>query len=50
MLGIGGLGHLAVQFAAALGLEVTAFTTSADKIDSIKALGAHHVVVVDDKF
>lgn len=50
ILGIGGLGHLGVQYAAALGLEVTAFTTSADKIESIKALGAHHVIVVDEKF
>ncbi len=47
IIGIGGLGHLAVQYGRAMGLQVTAFTTSADKVDSIKQLGAHEVVVVD---
>ena len=47
--GIGGLGHMAVQIGKALGATVVAFTTSADKIDAIKALGANNVVVMDDE-
>ena len=50
ILGIGGLGHLGVQYANKMGCEVTAFTTSAEKVDEIKKLGAHHVVVVDSEF
>nr|WP_296765424.1 NAD(P)-dependent alcohol dehydrogenase [Rhodococcus sp. (in: high G+C Gram-positive bacteria)] len=42
--GIGGLGHLAVKFAHALGAEVTVFTTSAAKVDDARNLGADHVV------
>ncbi len=44
VIGIGGLGHLALQFARAWGCEVTAFTTSMDKEDELRELGAHHVV------
>ena len=44
VIGIGGLGHLALQFARAWGCEVTAFTSSMDKSDALKQLGAHHVV------
>ena len=44
VVGIGGLGHLAVQFANKWGCEVTAFSSSAGKEDEVKALGAHHVV------
>ncbi len=44
VIGIGGLGHLAVQFARAWGCEVTAFTGSMDKTDELKTLGAHKVV------
>jgi uncharacterized zinc-type alcohol dehydrogenase-like protein len=47
--GIGGLGHMAVQIGKALGATVVAFTTSADKVDAIKALGANNVVVMDDE-
>ena len=47
IIGIGGLGHLAVQYARAMGLQVTAFTTSSEKVEAIKQLGAHDVVVVD---
>lgn len=47
ILGIGGLGHLAVQYGKAMGLEVSAITTSSDKVDYIKKLGAAHVIVVD---
>ena len=46
--GIGGLGHMAVQIGKALGATVVAFTTSADKVDAITALGAHKIVVMDD--
>lgn len=44
VIGIGGLGHLALQFARAWGCEVTAFTNSADKEPAARALGAHRVV------
>jgi uncharacterized zinc-type alcohol dehydrogenase-like protein len=47
--GIGGLGHMAVQIGKALGATVIAFTTSANKVDAIKALGADKVVVMDDE-
>ncbi|WP_353216231.1 NAD(P)-dependent alcohol dehydrogenase [Sandarakinorhabdus sp.] len=46
--GIGGLGHMAVQIGKALGAAVTAFTTTADKIDAVAALGADRVIVMDD--
>jgi uncharacterized zinc-type alcohol dehydrogenase-like protein len=49
VVGLGGLGHLAVKFAAALGAEVTVFTTSAGKADDARALGAHSVVVSTDE-
>ncbi len=42
ILGIGGLGHLAVKFARAMGAEVTAFSTSANKETEAKEFGAHH--------
>jgi len=44
IIGIGGLGHMAIQFARAFGAEVTAFSTSADKEEDARALGAHHFV------
>jgi uncharacterized zinc-type alcohol dehydrogenase-like protein len=44
VIGIGGLGHVALQFANAFGCEVTAFSTSADKETEAKELGAHHFV------
>jgi uncharacterized zinc-type alcohol dehydrogenase-like protein len=44
VVGIGGLGHLAIQFARVFGAEVTAFSTSAAKEDEAKSLGAHHFV------
>ncbi len=48
--GIGGLGHMAVKLALSKGAEVYAFTTSADKVEDIKAWGATDVIVVDDEF
>ena len=44
IVGIGGLGHLGVKFAAAWGCEVTAFTSSEAKAVEAKAFGAHRVV------
>jgi uncharacterized zinc-type alcohol dehydrogenase-like protein len=44
IVGIGGLGHLGLQFARAFGCEVTAFSTSADKEAEAKELGAHNFV------
>jgi alcohol/geraniol dehydrogenase (NADP+) len=44
VVGIGGLGHLAIQFARVFGAEVTAFSTSAAKEEEARALGAHRFV------
>jgi uncharacterized zinc-type alcohol dehydrogenase-like protein len=44
VIGIGGLGHLAIQFARVFGAEVTAFSTSPAKEEEARALGAHHFV------
>ena len=50
VIGIGGLGHIAVKFLKKLGHEVTAFTTSPNKVDMIKKeLGAVHVIVSTDE-
>jgi uncharacterized zinc-type alcohol dehydrogenase-like protein len=43
--GIGGLGHLAVRFAAALGATVTVITRTESKAAEAKALGADHVLI-----
>jgi uncharacterized zinc-type alcohol dehydrogenase-like protein len=44
VIGVGGLGHLAIQFLNKWGCEVTAFTSSPDKADEAKKLGAHNLV------
>lgn len=44
VVGIGGLGHLAIQFAAAMGCEVTAISSSENKEAEAKALGARNFV------
>src|SRR4051794_22127219 len=44
VIGIGGLGHMAVKFAAAYGCEVTAFTSSESKFEEARGFGADHVV------
>ena len=48
-MGLGGLGHMAVKFAVALGAEVTVLSTSAGKEADAKALGAHKFVVTSEK-
>jgi len=45
IVGMGGLGHLAVKLATALGAEVTVFTTSPDKVNDAKRFGAKDVVI-----
>lgn len=44
VIGIGGLGHLGLQFLNAWGCEVTAFTSSESKANEAKQMGAHHIV------
>lgn len=44
VMGIGGLGHLALQYANKMGCEVTAFSSSEAKKDEAMELGAHHFV------
>lgn len=48
VLGLGGLGHMAVKFGVAFGAEVTVLSTSANKEEAAKALGAHKFVVTSD--
>ncbi len=48
IIGIGGLGHMAVKFAAAYGCDVTAFTSSENKFEEAKGFGANHVVSSKD--
>ena len=48
VLGLGGLGHMAVKFGVAFGAEVTVLSTSASKEEAAKALGAHKFVVTSD--
>ena len=49
VIGIGGLGHLALQFLHAFGCEVTAFSSSPDKEDEARKLGADHFCTSVDK-
>lgn len=48
VVGLGGLGHMAVKFGVAFGAEVTVLSTSAKKEEDAKKLGAHHFVVTSD--
>ncbi|WP_447951689.1 NAD(P)-dependent alcohol dehydrogenase [Chryseobacterium koreense] len=47
IVGIGGLGHIAIKLAVSKGAEVYAFTTSPSKVNDIKGFGAKEVIVVD---
>ena len=49
VVGMGGLGHMGVKFASAMGAEVTLFTRSESKVAEAKSHGAHRVVVSTDK-
>jgi uncharacterized zinc-type alcohol dehydrogenase-like protein len=49
VLGLGGLGHLAVKFGVAMGAEVTVLSTSANKQANAMELGAQHFVVTKDE-
>jgi len=44
VIGIGGLGHMALKFLKAFGCEVTAFSSTPDKEDEAKTLGADHFI------
>jgi alcohol dehydrogenase, propanol-preferring len=44
VLGIGGLGHLGVQYARYMGFEVAAIARGTDKAELAKKLGAHHYI------
>lgn len=48
VVGIGGLGHMGVKFARAMGAHVVVFTTSESKTEDALRLGAHEVVVSKD--
>ncbi len=48
VVGMGGLGHMGVKFARALGAEVTIFTRSESKVAEAKKQGAHHVIISTD--
>jgi len=48
IIGIGGLGHMAIKIAKAMGAYVTVFTTSQTKANDARHLGADHVVLSKD--
>ena len=48
VIGMGGLGHMGVKFAKALGAEVTIFTRSEAKVAEAKKQGADHVIISTD--
>jgi len=48
VIGMGGLGHMGIKFAKAMGAEVTLFTRSPGKIEEGKRNGADHVVISTD--
>lgn len=48
IVGLGGLGHIGVKLARAMGAHVVLFTTSPEKVEDGKRLGAHEVVVSKD--
>jgi uncharacterized zinc-type alcohol dehydrogenase-like protein len=48
IVGLGGLGHMGVKIARAMGAHVVLFTTSPNKVKDAKRLGAHEVVISKD--
>jgi uncharacterized zinc-type alcohol dehydrogenase-like protein len=48
VVGIGGLGHMGLKLARAMGAEVTVFSTSPSKEGDARGLGAHHFVVTKE--
>ncbi|MCE1179412.1 MAG: NAD(P)-dependent alcohol dehydrogenase [Micrococcales bacterium] len=48
VIGLGGLGHMAVKLAVAMGAEVTVLSRSMAKADDAKTLGAHHYQATED--
>ncbi len=46
--GVGGLGHLAIQYANKMGMKVIALSTTEDKKKLALELGAHHFIATDD--
>jgi uncharacterized zinc-type alcohol dehydrogenase-like protein len=48
VVGLGGLGHMAIKFAASFGADVTVFSTSRSKEADARKLGANHFVVTND--
>jgi uncharacterized zinc-type alcohol dehydrogenase-like protein len=49
VVGLGGLGHLAVKIAVALGADTTVISRSADKADDARRIGAHDLVLSTDE-
>jgi uncharacterized zinc-type alcohol dehydrogenase-like protein len=49
VIGVGGLGHLAIQIAHALGCDVTAISSSPEKEREARSLGADHFIVSGDR-
>jgi len=49
ILGMGGLGHMGIKFAKAMGAEVTLFTRSQSKAEEARRQGADHVIVSTDE-
>ena len=48
VIGLGGLGHMGVKFAVAMGAEVTVFSNSPNKESDAKRMGAKHFIVTKD--
>jgi len=48
IMGLGGLGHMGVKFAVAMGAEVTVLSHSPSKRDDALAMGAHHFISTND--
>lgn len=48
IIGLGGLGHMGVKFAASFGADVTVLSTSKDKEQDARKLGAHHFLLTKD--